>query len=184
CACGYIRQSAIDDMVLATLQQEFGDQVARERCTEKARAEARAAMQRAQEGMAGAQRAIARIAEQESRIRRMFREGGLTVAEYRELRADMAAERSDQQTRLQQLQSAAAEAEGSLLLTQREVELFGRIQELRSLPPEQQKHLLRHFAAAITLYRRQGSSEIVCDMLWRWAETRAAESLQTVLTQP
>ncbi|HLN64352.1 MAG TPA: recombinase family protein [Symbiobacteriaceae bacterium] len=176
CTSGYIRQDLVDAVVLAKLQAEFGDRVAVERYAAAARTEARAAGERAAEGLAAAQKALARLDEQEARMRRLFREEQLSLEEYREQRADMAAERERLQARLQQAAAAAAEAEAALAGLQRAEEMAGHIAAIRSLPVEQQKHLLRHFAQSVTLRKNPDDDEVACEIVWKWNGTRAPEA--------
>jgi transcription elongation GreA/GreB family factor len=116
------------------------------------------------------------VVEQEARMRRLFREEQLSLEEYREQRADMAAERERLQARLQQAAAAAAEAEAALAGLQRAEEMAGHIAAIRSLPVEQQKHLLRHFAQSVTLRKNPDDDEVACEIVWKWNGTRAPEA--------
>jgi chromosome segregation ATPase len=154
---------------------EFGNRVAQERYAARARGEAQAAIRRAQEGLTGAQKALARVDELETRMRRLFRENQLSLEEYREQRADLGKEREGLHARIHQLEKVISDTEASLDVMDREEQMVTRVQEVRSLPVEQQKQLLRHFNDSVTLYRHPGGSEIQCEVAWRWAGVRLPE---------
>jgi site-specific DNA recombinase len=175
CRCGYIRQAVVDELVLTKLQMEFGNRVAQERYAARARGEAQAAIRRAQEGLTAAQKALARVDELETRMRRLFRENQLSLEEYREQRADLGKEREGLHARVHQLEKVISDTEASLDVMDREEQMVTRVQEVRSLPVEQQKQLLRHFNDSVTLYRYSGGSEIQCEVAWRWAGVRLPE---------
>ncbi|HWI64766.1 MAG TPA: hypothetical protein VNT75_23300, partial [Symbiobacteriaceae bacterium] len=166
----------VDEIVLKKLRAEFGDRVAVERYAQRARAEARAALERSREGIGAAERALAKVAEQEQRMRRLFREGDLSLEEYREQRADLAAERTEVSARLEQVSSAVAQAEAAQAALDQDLGMAERVAEAASLPVEQQKHLLRHFAESVTLFRRPGAGGgLTCEVVWRWTGARPPE---------
>jgi site-specific DNA recombinase len=176
CTSGYIRQDAVGALVLEKLQAEFGDRVRQERLTQSARVEAQARIDRSQEGLAAARRGLARLEEPAGRMRRLFREGDLTLAEYREQRADLEQEEQALRSRMQQLEQAVAEGEAALAGLARQAEMVALVRTVDNLPVEQQKLILRHFVQAITLQRREEDGAVTCEVVWRWGGgTRAPE---------
>jgi site-specific DNA recombinase len=182
CACGYIRQALVDEIVLAKLQEEYGSKLIQERHANQARAEAQARMKAAQEGLVGAHKALAKLEEAEARIRRLFREQKLTLAEFREQRADMDQEGRQLREQVGQLERVIAQTEATSAVRAQEEEIAGLVEDIRNRPAEQQKQVLRQFVSSIRLFRRQGSHEVLCEMQWKWTEGRGDEGQEVAVT--
>ncbi len=182
CGCGYIRQDLVNEIVLTKLRSEFGDQVAQERYAERTRAEAAAQLEGARSAAAAVGRELARLEEAEARIRKLFRDGELTLEEFREQRADMAREGQELRQRAERLERAAADIEAAMAVEAQTAELARSVGDIRRLEVEHQKQLLRHFVASLTLFRAPGTDDVLCDVQWKWGATRAAESGEVAVT--
>lgn len=182
CTCGYIRQDVVDNIVLTKLQEEYANKLVQERHANQARAEAQARIQRAQDGLVAAQKSLAKLEDAEARIRKLFRDGELTLEEFREQRADMDHEGRQLRNQVERLERVIAETEATTAIRAHEEEMAGLIEDIRNRPTEHQKQVLRQFAASIRLFRRQGSNEVMCDVQWKWNVVRDEESHEVTVT--
>jgi site-specific DNA recombinase len=181
CTCAYIRQEHVDEIVLRKLQLDFGDILAQNRYLTRTLADAQDRIQAAQSSSDDARRILAKLEGTEAHIRKLFREGQLTLAEYREQRADMELERKSAMDQIQRLEKQVRELDAVTALTEQQVEMLAQVQSIRNLTVANQKQLLRHFMASVSLFKQQGSSEVLCDVRWNWGEERAGESQEVTM---
>lgn len=168
CTCGSIRQELVDSLVIQQIKQRFGGSQARERVLaridsqwERELAEARAVLQAAEKEMERARAGY-------ERIKRLVREGELTVAEYREIKASLDAERSELGVRLERARLAERGALAGLSGRDRLNAHLKQVDAFDLLDPAGQKRLLRHFIQEIQLHRPQRSQDVELRIVWRW----------------
>ncbi|MGE5530728.1 MAG: recombinase zinc beta ribbon domain-containing protein, partial [Bacteroidota bacterium] len=176
CQCGFIPRDAVDTIILEKLQREFGDKLAQERFYAGAQREAEERLTHARQGLTAIRRDLTKLEEAEARVRKLLRDGAISPEEYREQREDIGAEAAGLRAQANKLESVIRELEASRALQDQQREMGERIREIHKLPIEQQKQILRHFVQAITLFRDKGSSDIQCDVQWRWSGPRMEET--------
>ncbi|HLN63959.1 MAG TPA: recombinase family protein, partial [Symbiobacteriaceae bacterium] len=88
CDCGGIRQDVLDDLVVGALRSLYGGQQAKERLVRRVAVKWEQQLIEARAALRGLEKELGRLESGEQRLKRMLRDGELTVAEYRELRED------------------------------------------------------------------------------------------------
>ena len=168
CGCGGIRQEALDAKVVEGLRALYGGQEARGRLTrqmavkyEKQLVEARATLQTLE-------KELKRVETGEQRLKRLLRDGELTVAEYRELREDMERETEEVKEAHQKALAAERQALAGLKGQARLMESLSKVDEWAALDLRSRKLLLRQFIQEIRVFKAPKSQAVECHIVWRW----------------
>jgi site-specific DNA recombinase len=175
CDCGGIRQNLLDNLVVASLRKLYGGDEAKQRLVRQATVQFERQLAEARGSLRSLAAELERLAGEEQRLKRMLRSGELTVAEYRELKADLEQEGAG----LRQAEAKARAVEQRALAglggQGRLLESLQQVDEWDRLPHLSRKQLLRQFIQEIRAYRALRSETVECHIVWRWDSAAAGE---------
>lgn len=174
CQCGTIRQDLVDGIVLSSLKRFFGGAAARERLVQRVAAQWEQQLAEARLLLAAAEAELGRAQGTDQRIKRMLREGEISVPEYRELKASLAEETGALRERLARARDLERAARSGLAGQDRLRAHLDRVDALDQLTPAGRKQVLRQFVQEIHLYRQQRLPEVACRIVWRWDPAQGA----------
>jgi site-specific DNA recombinase len=179
CGSGYVVATLLEEAVAGTLRTLFGRKLKREtalaeslrRCEERLR-EARSLLREAS-------RERSRLLDQQRNLRRQYREGRLTIEEYRDLRSDLDAELSALAGRHAELERESR-ATGELAADRtRWEQLAVGADEWAILSAAERKHLVRQFARSVRVWSAPRSRHLECEIWWAVASEATLAGLQT-----
>jgi site-specific DNA recombinase len=161
CRAGRIPQAELDGLVAGALLERYNDAETRRRVAAALGDEAARRRSEALVALEGAQRELHRVQEKAGRLRSLLLEGALALAEYRELRADLAGHVSELVGRAEGARSQAEAALPPGAGPEQGLPLW------ESLAPQERKQLLRHLVREIRAYREPGSDRAEVEITWR-----------------
>jgi site-specific DNA recombinase len=168
CGAGSVRQELVDAIVIQVVRRRLGSGPARARLV----SHLYAAWQRE---LAEARRAAGVLAKRRSRLEaaatrlgRLLRDGEITAAEFRSLKAETEADLAD--VAAQRDQALRREAELLRLTDPARLQAaLAQIDEWETLAATARKQVLRQFVREVLLFRPRTRQEVECRVLWRWA---------------
>lgn len=178
CDSGNVRQESLDELVTAKLLAHFRGAGARERLAEQLTARVRDAHRQALRERQAAEQELARLAESERRVKGLMIDGRLSVEEYRELQAEVAAKLAEARTALTRAVETEAQAEAAAGREEQNSSLCDRLGEWEMLSTAEKKLLLRQFVAGIEVCRDKGTGTVICEIAWRFATPEGANPVE------
>jgi len=175
CDSGSVRQEVIDDLVTSSLRELYAGSEAKDRLVAGMAKQWEHQLVEAQGSLLALEKELNRLETGQQRLKRLLRDGDITVAEYRELRVDHDREASDLQQAAERAMRVERQAQSGLrgqkrlLESLRQVDLWNRLGHL------ERKQLLRGFISEIRLYRHVKETTIQCHIVWRWDSATAGE---------
>jgi hypothetical protein len=187
CDCGGIRQDVLDDLVVGALRSLYGGQQAKERLVRRVAVKWEQQLIEARAALRGLEKELGRLESGEQRLKRMLRDGELTVAEYRELREDQEREFAAVKAASEKATSLERQALSGLKGQSRLLESLAQVDEWERLAHVGKKQLLRQFIQEIRVYRPLREAQVDCHIVWRWDSEAAGappvEQVQYVVAQ-
>jgi site-specific DNA recombinase len=175
CDCGSIRQEMVDDLVVQRLRSLYSGQAVKERLLKQVVTEWEHRLEEARTGLEHLRRELRQLESGEQRLKRLLRNGELSVTEYRELREDLEQEWAGMRESVVQLERTEREAQAALHSQGRIRKALDEVDAWDRLSAQGRKQLLRQFIQEIRLFRERKAVEIECQVVWRWTQSEGSE---------
>lgn len=179
CGAGCIDQGVLNQLLVRKLMAEYGGAHIQQRLVEQVIQHTRTRHREAVVAVEAATKELGKVDEQARKLNGLLLASRLSLDEYRALQRDLHTQVQTGQERYR----LASEAERSLRASciQGPLRLAGG-NEWEHLPPTAQKQLLRQFVARVVVYRKKGTRQVTCEVVWRTAVQREPEAFQVEIT--
>lgn len=178
CDSSYIRQTDLDAEVVRHLKARYGSAELRMQHIREYLAQVGGEVVAVEGALRKVQELLTGLAEEEAHVRKHFRQQAITLEEYRQmvddLRIEEAGLRGKEQalsTRLSDLRATAG-VQAYLLDAARKLDQWGQ------LDAAEQKNVLRFYVQEIRAFKRPGSNEVSCQIVWKTAQHHAENQME------
>lgn len=165
CACGYIRQDCLDATVVGKLCSLHEGAAVTEPWLQVLAVERERDRRGLENQLAAVSRKVARLEERMDEVRRQYRDGVLSLDEFRGIGASTEREAAAL-TRQRQALERGIRAAPAAALDSLEPARLADLDRWAVLEPQQRKTLVRQFVSKVTAYRDE-QGVIRCEVEWR-----------------